>query len=715
MLLETIRKRSGILIFIMGSSMLLFIISDLFTGGRRGSNTPQDEVLGEVVGKDIHASEYNQETERIKQLYASYYGQTEGLEKQAKQDAWDALLRKKIMQKSIHDLGLSLTANEIEELLFGERMLSEVQRFLGITPAMPDSLRERIVQQVKDIESGNFPEQLEPNQYAQYEQVRKQWLAQKQIFLDNYLNEQYESLVSAGAYISEKEAMLRQAQKEQKVDIQYVYKRFADVSDSDIAYTEEDLHAYYKKNYKQAKYKQKEDSYALQYVVFALEPTAEDKNAILQEMLQTKEEWQALERDTTFITLNSASRNLDIQDFDKGRTLPSLSAEERKEIEQGKIGTVFGPFEDNGAYKLVKIKWNGAFAERKAAHILLPVAEGDAEQLTQSEKVADSLIQVLSKGASFAELAKEFGTDGTRDNGGDLGWFGKGAMVKPFEDAVFSAKLGQVYKVTTQFGVHVLRVDSARSENKNKIAIISKNIEPSNRTENNIYNQASAFVLETKRTGDFALVAKDKGYKVEQENKLLRAGYQFVSAVNDVDMLRQWAVKHKTGEISEPLEDGYKAFVVANLLEKNSAGYPEFEAVRSQMEREFVKERKANFLLAQAGGKNFSDLTNLWANGTPQEATQLSFADNFVPGLGSEPKLVGASFGLQVNKTSALMVGSQGVFMVKLLQKSDDALVQAQAKKSQTDYIEQQKTALRGQYFSYLKEMANIKDERLSH
>jgi hypothetical protein len=155
--------------------------------------------------------------------------------------------------------------------------------------------------------------------------------------------------------------------------------------------------------------------------------------------------------------------------------------------------------------------------------------------------------------------------------------------------------------------------------------------------------------------------------------------------------------------------------VVANLLEKNSAGYPEFEAVRSQMEREFVKERKANFLLAQAGGKNFSDLTNLWANGTPQEATQLSFADNFVPGLGSEPKLVGASFGLQVNKTSALMVGSQGVFMVKLLQKSDDALVQAQAKKSQTDYIEQQKTALRGQYFSYLKEMANIKDERLSH
>jgi hypothetical protein len=86
-----------------------------------------------------------------------------------------------------------------------------------------------------------------------------------------------------------------------------------------------------------------------------------------------------------------------------------------------------------------------------------------------------------------------------------------------------------------------------------------------------------------------------------------------------------------------------------------------------------------------------------------------------VPGLGSEPKLVGASFGLQVDKTSALMVGNQGVFMVKLLQKSDDAIVQAQAKKSQTDYVEQQKTALRGQYFSYLKEMANIKDERLSH
>ncbi len=90
--------------------------------------------------------------------------------------------------------------------------------------------------------------------------------------------------------------------------------------------------------------------------------------------------------------------------------------------------------------------------EYSAAHILV-----------ETEDEAKDLIEKLDGGDDFAELAKEFSTGPSGPNGGDLGWFGAGMMVKPFEDAVMGLEAGAISApVQTQFGWHVIKLNETR-------------------------------------------------------------------------------------------------------------------------------------------------------------------------------------------------------------------------------------------------------------
>ena len=100
--------------------------------------------------------------------------------------------------------------------------------------------------------------------------------------------------------------------------------------------------------------------------------------------------------------------------------------------------------------------------ERRASHILIAVKSdaSDAEKAAAKQKAEEIAAKARAKPDSFAELAKTYSQDpGSSAQGGDLGAFSRGAMVKPFEDAVFSAQVGDIVgPVKTDFGYHVIKV-----------------------------------------------------------------------------------------------------------------------------------------------------------------------------------------------------------------------------------------------------------------
>ena len=101
-----------------------------------------------------------------------------------------------------------------------------------------------------------------------------------------------------------------------------------------------------------------------------------------------------------------------------------------------------------------------------ASHILIRTPEqADAAAKTKAKAQADDLLAQLKKGADFADLAKKFSQDpGSAQNGGDLGFFGKGQMVPAFEQATFALKPGQTSGVVeTPFGYHIIRVSETKA------------------------------------------------------------------------------------------------------------------------------------------------------------------------------------------------------------------------------------------------------------
>lgn len=100
----------------------------------------------------------------------------------------------------------------------------------------------------------------------------------------------------------------------------------------------------------------------------------------------------------------------------------------------------------------------------KASHILLKTVDDQRKPLSDKEKAeakkkAEEALTKVKSGEEFSKVAKEYSQDGSAQNGGDLGFFGKGQMVKPFEDAAFSMKVGDISDIVeTEFGYHIIKV-----------------------------------------------------------------------------------------------------------------------------------------------------------------------------------------------------------------------------------------------------------------
>ncbi|CAB3799750.1 SurA N-terminal domain-containing protein [Pararobbsia alpina] len=254
----------------------------------------------------------------------------------------------------------------------------------------------------------------------------------------------------------------------------------------------------------------------------------------------------------------------------------------------------------------------------RASHILITVAKGasDADRAKAKAKAEAVLAQVRAHPDQFAELAKQDSQDpGSADKGGDLGWFGRGQMVKPFEDAAFSQKPNQISDlVQSDFGYHIIKVtDTKPAQTKSfdevKAGILttlkaqqaatlySGNAEP---FTNTVYEQAASlkpaadkFHLQIKtatvsRTPNPALAPTDP----LNNPKLLAAIFADDSIVK----------KHNT----QAIDVGDNTLVSAHVTQYSPASTPSFDKVKSEVHDKVVAEQSAA-LAKQDGAAKLAD------------------------------------------------------------------------------------------------------------
>lgn len=237
--------------------------------------------------------------------------------------------------------------------------------------------------------------------------------------------------------------------------------------------------------------------------------------------------------------------------------------------------------------------------QRKASHILLRADKGapDADVQAARAKAEQILAELKAKPADFARLAKQHSQDpGSAEKGGDLGFFGSGMMVKPFEEAVFALKENQISEVVrSDFGFHLIKLTGVRPERVRSLDEVRGEVVAELRRQAGMKQYADAaegFANTVYEQPDSLQPAAEKYGLTVQESEWLTKGEQVVMPLSNTKLQQalfsEDAVKNRRN--TEAVEVGPNKLVSARILEHRPAVVEPFAAVAGVIEKMLARE-----------------------------------------------------------------------------------------------------------------------------
>ena len=524
-----------------------------------------------------------------------------------------------------------------------------------------------------------------------------------------YLKEKYDALVSAGAYVNSLDAKSLFHQSNDKASIVYVVKPYAQIMESEISFSNDDIEKYYNDHKNDRDFKQ-ERSRTIAYVRIPLVTSAADSAATLESLQTIAASFKAnktSKEDSTFAVLNSGNPANGKVKYAFGSFPEPFNSQALSDS----IGRVMGPFVSGGIARVAKITSRGTEVDSvQARHILFK------EKGASGKAKADSLKKVIQSKKNFAEMATKYSTDpGSAVKGGDLGMFGRGAMVAEFDAACFNGKVGDLQIVETQFGTHLIEVTKkGAAKAVTYYAQVERPITPSATTKKETYQKAIDFIQSHGDSASFRAGAVES-YGGLTYSPNVRPEATAVSGVQNGSEIIGWTYNLETeeGSISQPIsvDDG---IVVVCLMEIKEKGVPSLRNVYDRVKQEVIKDKKAEKYMAMMTGSSMEEIAGK-VTGQVKTFENLSMAMRNIPesGVGeTESAALGAAFGLPTGNISAPIKGKGGVYVIQRV--ADVTRVE-----SPDNYVSFRKDKMRGQkssapmtLFNSLREAAEIEDYR---
>lgn len=650
--------------------------------------------VGSIDGEEIKYEEFNPKVEQSVSQFKQQYGGSINPQMQAMavDNAWQAEVANVLLSKEYARLGLIVSGNELFDLLQGKNPSPLIKQYFS-NPQTGELDRNAVITSLK-------AQQKDPKLKQQWDmlqlEVEKQALQQK-----------YANLVRNSVYVTSLEANDEYTNRNKLVNFKYVNLDYSSVLDKDVKVTDADYQAYYDANKK--RFDNPVETRTFEYVAFSIKPTAADSAATKAQIEKLAADFKATPNDSLF-AVNNSDVKVPYAYISKGKLDPAVDSV----IFNYPAGSFYGPAFSGNSYKLIKVIDTRFTPDSvKASHILIDPTKVGGE--ANAVKMADSLKAVVQKGGSFAELAKKYSIDGSKDKGGDLGTFGRNAMVAPFEEAAFNGKTGDLKVVKTQFGVHLIKIDKQIGSSKvAKLAYIEKTLAPSAKTRDVAYKKASSFLNEVK--GDnFNALAQKQGYTVAVADKI--TGSQgFAPGLDNPRQLIRDAFDADKGEVLSQIYTMDNGFVVAHLTSIQPKGQLSLDDVKKQIEPMVMNAVKAKLLSDKANkalsGASSIDQVAQKLGKTAVPVQNMVFANPIIPGLAQENKVVGTVFGSSVNKLSKAIEGDKGVYVFVVEGFTNPAPLGNTFKQKETMMLGVGQRSL-GAAFQALQEKSDIKDNRV--
>ncbi len=695
-IITKIRERAGLAVGIVALSLGLFIVgSDLLGPG--SSLFGNKQIVGEINGEDISLEDLQNEIKQMEYDFAVQQGKNPSEQEMQglREQAWNQLIFKKVFLPETENVGLAIPDEEKIDMVQGNNIHS--------------AIKSTFVNQETKVFDKSLVENFLKNIDKAQPQQKAAWYSFEAKLPDDRLRTKYEALLTKTNYVTTAEAKREYEGQTAKADFELIFVPYSAVPDSNIKVSDDDLSAYLSKN--QFKYKS-QDTRTLEYIQFMIQPSADDSIFFQKELAELKDQFLTTENDTAF-----AKSRSDASEVYKSMNISDLPKELSSNLDSLKSGLVYGPYLSGSTftlYKLIDKVYEGDYFA-KASHILFKANGTDDTAKAGAQKRARAVLARIKKGESFEEMARQFGTDGTASQGGDLGWFGSGRMVKPFETAVFDnpgkGLLADV--VETDFGYHIIKVTEAKTNLKYKVANIARNIAAGDATKDAIYRQANEFKSSVNTQAEFDTAVK----KNPKLTKIVAQSLQkSASSVNDIQEARgliQWAFSDdsKTGSIK--LQEFNDRYVVAVETKQTSEGEAKLDDIKDMIRAEVLKDKKAEYIISKLKGKTFQEMATAFGQGAvSNSAPGINLNASSIGDFGYDPIAVGVGMGLKPNASSKMFRGENGAGSLKMTN-----FTPAPETKDYSSYKTQieQKYQGRGQYYinEALKDICKIKDNRV--
>ncbi len=354
------------------------------------------------------------------------------------------------------------------------------------------------------------------------------------------------------------------------------------------------------------------------------------------------------------------------------------------------VGFVTNPVAESGSYRMFKVvKELGQVVDSvKANHILFGIQGKSPEEKVAIETKAKEVLAQIKSGGNFAALAKEHSEDKSNsDKGGELDWFGRNAMVQPFEDAAFDATGNGLLPelVETTYGYHIIDIVDLKRTNKYLLASISRLLDPSESTREILYRQAGN-LASSKNIAEYEALTKEYNLLSLQANDL-KQNARSMNNIYDPSVRQaiRWAFEEdtKVGSISNEVFEVDNQYIVMLLKSRTKKGIQPLSKVYEQVRRKVIEESKRKYIMAKLEGK--TGTLEEMATAFGEQARVLSqqnytYITNALNGVGFAPKAVGLAFGMKEGQISKPIADESGVLIMKVEKRSEAGEVADYAK-----------------------------------
>jgi len=734
-----IQKNSLLLLLVIGGAMLAFIFTDLLSNVGGGEEQTQTaNIAGEWNDNDeAELTKLNTNfVSRAKQTFYSNQGNqgkefSREQEQAAKDQAFNELVRRKLMNIELNALGLAVSAEELNDMVLGNHIHPWISGERSFQNSLGEFSKDSVVKYISFLEAE--PNGIDTAAYTNWTNAKNGWKKFEVEIADARKADKYVTLVKKGVYVNSLEAKNQYNGSQEKRNISYIIKKYSDIKPEEVEFGDEDLKAYFNAHKTDKKYEVKDEQAILDFVEFPVVATQDDVDDAIESLERTKESFikatnnlgfmynksdEAFYTDTVVFKMGT-----DKLTFDAGTgsyLYPSVADEA---IQAADSGAVVGPFvalNSNNErisfiIKVGNFDPNGNEEQAWVRHILVSNT-GRTEE--EAKKRADSVVTVIKANNNFTEMVSVISEDpGSISTGGEYKWFPKGRMVESFENASFNGAKGKLQVVKTTYGYHIVEVIDRRVAKARILLPVVKTIKASIATKQAVEDLAYEFIADVndnQTDSAFHTVAISNGLTVKNSNLSMK--YQSAIGFDNVESIKKFcfAKDAANDDISDPILDKgfYKVAIINNTM---AQGIPNFEGIKNQMKFVAKKEKQAEFFMEQMSGtSNLQEISAKFTELKIQNAVVTYNINTITGGGGNEPEAVGAIFSLPADKVGSMLSPIQGVSGVYVII-VDEIIAAPETTDYTTDRLSLTTSRLSGvdqAVIKALREKANVIDNR---